>query len=134
MRATMVLWTWPALPSLRLRFELLLDARWRRPGLRRMIFPVAVILSRLAADFFVLRRAIDFGMGARKVAGGRRPASSFSETPNCGSIARKSLQAGFEFLEDLRVRRCQLAVRLQQCQKFSAAFERGARFADRGCL
>ena len=26
-RGAMVLWTWPTLPSLRLRFELLLDAR-----------------------------------------------------------------------------------------------------------
>jgi hypothetical protein len=34
--------------------------------LRRMILPVAVILNRLAADFFVLRRAIDFGMGRAK--------------------------------------------------------------------
>src|SRR4051812_27457885 len=99
-RPTIVLWTWPALPSLRLRFELLLDARWRRPGLRRMILPVAVILSRLAADFFVLRRAIDFGMGARKVAGARRPASSFSKSAQ-GSVARERLQACFQFLENL---------------------------------
>ena len=62
-RAVIVSWTVAALPSLRLRFELLLEARWRRPGLRRMILPVAVILNRLAADFFVLRRAMDFGMG-----------------------------------------------------------------------
>ena len=63
MRGTMVTSTWPSLPSLRFRFELLLDARWRRPALRRMILPVPVTLSRLLADFFVLRRAIDLGMG-----------------------------------------------------------------------
>src|SRR5580765_7840239 len=84
MRATMDSWTWPAFPSLRFRFELLLDARWRSPGLRRMILPVAVILTRLAADFFVLRRAIDFGMGARKVAGARRAASPFSALLSAG--------------------------------------------------
>jgi hypothetical protein len=31
-----------------------------------MIFPVAVILNRFAADFFVLRRAMDLGMGRGK--------------------------------------------------------------------
>ena len=66
MRGIMVLWTWPSLPSLRFRLELLLDARWRRPGLRRMILPVPVILNRFAADFFVLRRAMDLGMGRGK--------------------------------------------------------------------
>ena len=62
MRSTMVLWTSPSLPSLRFRFELFEEARWRRPGLRRMILPVAVTLNRLAADFFVLRRAMDLGI------------------------------------------------------------------------
>ena len=65
----MVLSTWPSLPSLRLRFELLLEARWRRPALRRMILPVPVILNRLAADFFVLRRAMDFGIGSAEGSG-----------------------------------------------------------------
>jgi hypothetical protein len=63
MRGTMVLWTWPTFRSLRLRFELLLAARWRRPGLRRSNLPVAVILNRLTAAFFVLRRAMALGMG-----------------------------------------------------------------------
>ena len=66
MRSTMVGWTWPSLPSLRLRFELLLDARWRRPGLRRISLPVPVTLIRLTAAFFVLRRAMDRGMGRAK--------------------------------------------------------------------
>ena len=63
MRGTMVAWTWPSLPSLRFCLELLLEARWRRPALRRRILPVAVIFNRLEADFFVLRRAMDRGMG-----------------------------------------------------------------------
>src|SRR5438874_12372716 len=63
MRATMVSWTWPSLPSLRFCFELLLEARWRRPGLRRMSLPVPVTLMRFTAAFFVLRRAMDRGMG-----------------------------------------------------------------------
>ena len=63
MRANWVTWTSPSLPSLRFRFELFEEARWRRPGLRRMIFPVAVTLNRFEADFFVLRRAMDLGMG-----------------------------------------------------------------------
>ncbi len=66
MRGTMVTWTSPSLPSFRFCFELLLEARWRRPGLRRMILPVPVIFSRLEADFFVLRRAMDRGMGRAK--------------------------------------------------------------------
>src|SRR6266700_3330316 len=76
-RSTMVSWTWPALPSLRLRFELLLEARWRRPGLRRSSLPVPVTLKRLAADFFVLRRATDLGIGAGTVAANALSASSF---------------------------------------------------------
>ena len=63
MRAAMVSWTWPSLPSLRFCFELLLEARWRRPGLRRISLPVPVTLIRFAAAFFVLRRAMDRGMG-----------------------------------------------------------------------
>ena len=62
MRATMVSWTWPSLPSLRFRFELFEEARWRRPGLRRMILPVAVTFNRFEADFFVFRRAMDLGI------------------------------------------------------------------------
>src|SRR5258706_11979754 len=78
MRATMVSWTWPSLPSLRLRFELLLEARWRRPGLRRISLPVPVTLIRFAAAFFVLRRATDLGIvGAGKVAGRFGWANSF---------------------------------------------------------
>src|SRR3954470_2440365 len=73
----MVSWTWPTLPSLRFRFELLEEARWRRPGLRRSSLPVAVILNRLATAFFVLRRAMDFGMGVGTVSGKRRSAISF---------------------------------------------------------
>ena len=66
MRSLWVTWISPSLPSLRLRFELLLEARWRRPALRRMSLPVPVTLMRLTADFFVLRRAMDRGMGRRK--------------------------------------------------------------------
>src|SRR3954467_12871203 len=74
----MVSWTWPTLPSLRLRFALLEDARWRNPGLRRRILPVAVILNRLATAFFVLRRAMDFGMGGGTVASELQSANFFS--------------------------------------------------------
>jgi hypothetical protein len=34
--------------------------------LERMTLPVAVILNRLATDFFVLLRAIAFGMGQER--------------------------------------------------------------------
>src|SRR3954447_21811010 len=73
----MVLWTWPDLPRLRFRFAFFDDARWRNPGLRRRSLPVAVILNRLATAFFVLRRAIDFGMGVGTVAIKRQSATSF---------------------------------------------------------
>src|SRR5260221_7897167 len=73
----MVLWTWPTLPRLRLRFALLDDARCRNPGFRRRILPVAVILNRLATAFFVLRRAIAFGMGGGKLASARERANFF---------------------------------------------------------
>jgi len=77
MRSTMVTWTWSTLPSLRFRFELLLDARCRRPGLRRRILPFAVTLNRFATDFFVLRRAMDLGMGRGRVAAKVWLATSF---------------------------------------------------------
>ena len=76
-RGSMVLWTWATLPSLRLRFELLLDARWRKPGLRRRILPVAVTLNRRATDFFVLRRAMLLGIGRRTVGIGTELATVF---------------------------------------------------------
>ena len=41
----------------------LLAARWRRPARERRIFPVAEILKRFAADFFVLLRANGLGIG-----------------------------------------------------------------------
>ena len=77
MRASMVSCTWPTFPSLRLRLELLEEARWRRPGLRRRSLPVPVTLNRLAADFFVLRRAMDLGIGAGKLAGRSQRANIF---------------------------------------------------------
>lgn len=51
------------MPRFRFRFAFLEEARWRRPGLRRSNFPVAVNLNRFATAFLVLRRAMDFGMG-----------------------------------------------------------------------
>src|SRR5687768_10501712 len=41
-------------PSERRRFGLLPVSKWRRPARERMTLPVAVILKRLATDFFVL--------------------------------------------------------------------------------
>jgi hypothetical protein len=62
-RGTIVSWTSVALPRLRFRFAFLEEARWRKPGLRRSNFPVAVNLNRFATAFLVFRRAMDFGMG-----------------------------------------------------------------------
>jgi uncharacterized membrane protein YedE/YeeE len=42
-----------------------------------MILPVAVTLNRLDADFFVLRRAMDLGIGGRTVAGATLLATTF---------------------------------------------------------
>jgi len=53
-------------PSWRLRLELLEARRWRFEAWLRKILPVPVTLKRLATAFFVLRRAIDFGMGGAK--------------------------------------------------------------------
>lgn len=58
--------TTAALPLLRFSLELLHCNKWRRPALERITFPVAVILNRLATDFFVLLRAIAFGMGRKR--------------------------------------------------------------------
>lgn len=45
----------PARPRrLRRRLGLLAWHKWRRPALERSTLPLAVILNRLAADFFVL--------------------------------------------------------------------------------
>lgn len=54
------------LPLLRFNLEFLHSSKWRRPALERMTLPVAVILNRLATDFFVLLRAIAFGMGRKR--------------------------------------------------------------------
>src|SRR6476469_1615376 len=82
----MVSWTWPTLPSLRLRFALFEDARWRNPGLRRSSLPVAVNLNRLATAFFVLRRAMDFGMGVGTLAGKTQRAISFYGNSSVGRV------------------------------------------------
>ncbi len=66
-RAAMVSCTRPALPRFRFRLALFEDAKWRRPGLRRSNLPEAVNLNRLATAFFVFRRAMDLGMGPRRV-------------------------------------------------------------------
>jgi len=58
--------TTAALPLLRFNLEFLHSSKWRRPALERMTLPVAVILNRLATDFFVLLRAIAFGMGQER--------------------------------------------------------------------
>jgi hypothetical protein len=58
MRYSSVLWTVVVPRRLRRRFGLLVCARWRLPALERMTLPLAVILNRLATDFFVL---IPFG-------------------------------------------------------------------------
>ena len=66
-RAAMVSCTRPALPRFRFRLAFFEDAKWRRPGLRRSNLPEAVNLNRLATAFFVFRRAMDLGMGPRRV-------------------------------------------------------------------
>ena len=54
MRYTSVSWTRCAPRKLRRRFGLLVWQRWRRPARPRKTLPRAVILNRLATDFFVL--------------------------------------------------------------------------------
>ena len=54
MRYSSVLWTAVVPRKPRRRFGLLVWQRCRRPALLRMTLPLAVILNRLAADFFVL--------------------------------------------------------------------------------
>src|SRR5882724_5567303 len=65
---------------LRRRLGLLWCAKWRLPALERRTFPLAVILNRLATDFFVL---IPFG---------RRIKSEFlsKRARNIGSGSRQS--------------------------------------------
>lgn len=62
-RASSVASTSVDFPRLRLRFALFELNRWRADALRRSTRPVPVILNRFATDFFVLLRAIGFGMG-----------------------------------------------------------------------
>ena len=54
MRYSSVEWTEVLPRRLRRRLGGLLWHRWRRPALERKTLPLAVILNRLAADFFVL--------------------------------------------------------------------------------
>ena len=49
--------------SCRFRFAFFDDIKWRREDCERKTFPVPVILNRLATAFFVLLRAIGFGIG-----------------------------------------------------------------------
>jgi hypothetical protein len=51
-----------ALASLRLRFALFVDKRWRRDGRPLKTLPRAVILKRFATDLRVLLRAMGFGI------------------------------------------------------------------------
>jgi len=51
-----------ALASLRLRFALFVDNRWRREEHALKTFPRAVILKRFATDLRVLLRAMGFGI------------------------------------------------------------------------
>ena len=56
---------WPGATCLsfearRLDLVLLYASRWRNPGVRRISFPVAVSLNRLATDFFVFCIVFDF--------------------------------------------------------------------------
>jgi hypothetical protein len=52
-----------ALASLRLRFALFVDNRWRREEHALKTLPRAVILKRFATDLRVLLRAMGFGIG-----------------------------------------------------------------------
>ena len=60
--ATSVSSTHTALASLRLRFALFVDNRWRREGRALKTLPPAVILKRFATDLRVLLRAMGFGI------------------------------------------------------------------------
>jgi hypothetical protein len=51
-----------ALASLRLRFALFVDNRWRREERVLKTLPRAVILKRFATDLRVLLRAMGFGI------------------------------------------------------------------------
>jgi len=51
-----------ALASLRLRFALFVDNRWRREEHPLKTLPRAVILKRFATDLRVLLRAMGFGI------------------------------------------------------------------------
>ena len=61
-RATSVLCTRAALPSLRLRFAFFADNRWRREERALKTLPPAVILKRFATDLRVLLRTVGFGI------------------------------------------------------------------------
>ena len=68
-RATSVLCTNADFARWRLRFALFEESRCRREACARKTLPVPVILNRLETAFFVLLRAMGFGMGGRKVVG-----------------------------------------------------------------
>jgi hypothetical protein len=67
MRAASVWCTRPALARWRFFLPLFEERRCRREAWERKILPVPVILNRFATAFLVLLRAMDFGMGGRKV-------------------------------------------------------------------
>ena len=67
MRAASVLSTTAVFASWRFFFAFLFDIKCRREACARNTLPVAVTLKRLATAFLVLRRAIGFGMGAKKL-------------------------------------------------------------------
>jgi hypothetical protein len=65
-RATSVLSTSAALLSRRFRFALLDESKCRRDECDRNTLPRPVILNRFATAFFVLRRAMGFGIGRER--------------------------------------------------------------------
>ena len=62
MRASSVLCTRAILLRCRLRFAFLADIKCRRDACDRRTLPLAVILKRFLTAFFVLLRAIAFGI------------------------------------------------------------------------
>src|SRR5438105_7775235 len=77
MRAVSVSWTSAVFASWRLRLALLDAIKCRREDCARNTLPVPVTLKRLATAFFVLRRAIGFGMGGGKLGSFRQMTISF---------------------------------------------------------
>jgi hypothetical protein len=61
-----VLSTNTALADWRLRFAFFADSKWRRDDWDRNTLPRAVILNLFLTAFFVLLRAIGFGIGRER--------------------------------------------------------------------